>query len=96
MSEANARAFTPDTSILWIPEAALKTQLFELECPEAQGLASKAAAVRMAERSDACTKAYFRTFKAQAKQQSNHKWMYAFQFAKWDSQFADGCGSQTV
>ena len=40
----------------------LKTRLFELECPEAQGLATKAAAIRMTERSDTCTKAYFRTF----------------------------------
>ena len=57
----------------------LKTRLFELECPEAQGLASKAAAVRMAERSDACTKAYFRTFKAQAKQQ----WINKIKTARW-------------
>ena len=56
-----------------------KTRLFELENPAIQGLASKAAAIRMAERSDACTKAYFRSFKAQAKQQ----WINEIKTAAW-------------
>ena len=57
----------------------LKKELFNLEHPEQELLAKKSAAVNMTERSDKCTKAFFRSYKAQAKQQ----WINSIKTADW-------------
>ena len=57
----------------------LKKELFNLEHPEQELLAKKSAAVNMTERSDKCTKAFFRSYKAQAKQQ----WINSIKTANW-------------
>ena len=58
----------------------IKAQIFTLENPEAPQLADAARAKSMTDRSESCTKAYFKTYKAAGKQQ----WINTVFKARWE------------
>lgn len=64
--EANTYGYTEE-NLAKLRE--LKAHIFTLENPEAPQLADAARAKSMTDRSESCTKAYFKTYKASGKQQ---------------------------